>query len=179
MFPFCLINASVTDAEGIRSRLVSFPPTLFSSVYHVAFSNGLFKETNRISFPCFSFLLSRCCFYVVLSKLSCRPDYFFHFHKVTAGLLESDTLKCQTAQPGTFKQKTFPQGAIGFTSLLWHSLHSCFQAWLIISPLLTWLISLADHITAGYRKSCFLSAEAGNEMCCFWADSGACLATQR
>lgn len=31
MFPFCLINASVTDAEGITSRLVSFPLSLFAS----------------------------------------------------------------------------------------------------------------------------------------------------
>lgn len=29
MFPLCLINASVTDAGGIRFRLVSFPLTVF------------------------------------------------------------------------------------------------------------------------------------------------------
>lgn len=55
MFPFCLINASVTDAEGIRSRLVSFPWTLFSSVCHIAFPMVLFKKQTGSAFPVFLF----------------------------------------------------------------------------------------------------------------------------
>lgn len=53
MFPFCLINASVADAEGITSRLVSFPLTLFSSVRHIAFPMVLFKKQTGSAFRVF------------------------------------------------------------------------------------------------------------------------------
>lgn len=75
MFPFCLINASVTDAGGIRSRLVSFPLTLFSSDCHIAFPMFFFKKKKTGSvFPVY-----QCsCFYalfffnqICLTVLSC------------------------------------------------------------------------------------------------------------
>lgn len=154
MFPFWLINASVTDAEGIRSRLVSFPLTLFSSVCHIAFPMVPFKKQVGSAFPVYLFthplLLFHFCFCQV-----CLVDkiYFSTFTNWPLDL--SYILKCQTAQIGTVKEKTCLRRVIGFTSLLWQSLYSCFQVWLIISPLLTWVISLADHITAGYRKLYF------------------------
>ncbi len=75
-----------------------------------------------------------------LSNMSCRLDCWTS--AVHIEMSNCSARYCQT--------KDFP--AWCFTSLLWHSLYSPFQAWLIISPLLTWLISLADHIVAGYRK---------------------------
>ena len=106
MFPFCLINASVTDAEGIRSRLVSFPPTLFSSVCHIAFPVALFKKQTGSAFPVFILtqpivVFFKCCFCQIR-----LVDQIFFFLPSPADCWI--ILKCQTAQAGTVKQQTFP-----------------------------------------------------------------------
>lgn len=82
MFPFCLINASVTDAEGIRSRLVSFPSTLLSSDGHAASPMVLFKKQTGSAAPVFLHVFySTIVFYVVFLKSNtpCRLDYFSTF----------------------------------------------------------------------------------------------------
>ncbi len=102
MFPFCLINASVTDAGGIRSRLVSFPPALFSSVCHIAFPMVLFKKQTGSAFPVFLLtqpLLFSCCFCQI--QLT-DQNMFFPLIQLTGGP-QSDVLKCQTAQSGQGK----------------------------------------------------------------------------
>lgn len=83
MFPFCLINASVTDAEGITSRLVSFPLSLFSSAT-LPFQWS-FQRNKQDQFSLF-FLLNRLLlffFFLFVSCGSCRTDYVFHSHKLT------------------------------------------------------------------------------------------------
>ena len=123
MFPLCLINASVTDAEGIRSRLVSFPPTLFSSVCHIAFPMVLLKKQAGSAFPVFLDLLGCYCFCLFFGgSLSSTPRRLFSFFFLLSQIDLGYKLKCQTAQPGTVKQKAFLCGAIRFTSLLWLAL---------------------------------------------------------
>lgn len=83
MFPLCLINASVTDAGRIRSRLVSFPLTLFSSVCHIAFPMVLFKKQT-------------CSLFIIPTW----PLLFFFFHIVFVVIRFRQPhlkLKCQTA----------------------------------------------------------------------------------
>lgn len=87
MFPLCLINASVTDAGRIRSRLVSFPLTLFSSVCHIAFPMVLFKKQTCSLFiiPTWPPLLFFCFFspHIVFVVVHFRQPHL--------------KLKCQTA----------------------------------------------------------------------------------
>lgn len=179
MFPFCLINASVTDAEGIRSRLVSFPSSLFFPVFAtLPFQWSFFKKQTGSAFPsCFSqyrcFFFFCCCFFF----LRC-----FHQTRLykSAAWPRLDKLKCQTAQPGAVKQKLFPPAwcvRFHFTAPELCVLLS--KAWLISSPLLTWLISVAGRIQEVTFLSLFfffkLNLPIGRDH--FWVDSGICLVT--
>lgn len=60
-------------------------------------------------------------------------------------------LKCQTASVLSNSRLMVWCGLLRFTP------NSSSQVWLIISPLLTWHISLADSIETGYRKWLFFS----------------------
>lgn len=172
MFPLCLINASVTDAGRIRSRLVSFPLTLFSSVCHIAFPMVLFKKQTCSLFiiPTWPPLLFFCFFSPTLFSLS------YTFDSRTSNWNVKLPRLCQTAD------SWFGEG---FAPLRSSVSRRTPRVWLIISPLLTWHISLADSIETGYRKWLFFSlslsasAEAANGKNRFWVDSGACLAGQR
>ena len=179
MFPFCLINASVTDAEGIRSRLVSFPPTLFSSVCHIAFPVVLFKKQTGSAFAAFLFfffLLSSCCFYVVFVKYVLQTRFFFPLSQIDCWasfhiMPNCSARYCYTEDfPAWFDRFHFT--ALALCVLLFSSVTHHFT-----------FINLTHQSWRPYlrriQEVSFFPDKAGNGMDRFWADSGACLATQR
>lgn len=105
------------------------------------------------------------------SSVPLRQDYFFsHFRKLTAApRLHIEMSNCSAGRRQTTalpaRCAPFHFTALALAVLLF------FQAWLIVIwPLLTGLISLADHIAAGYRKFNFFLFYSQNQDR-FWVDS--------
>lgn len=156
MFPFCLINASVADAEGITFRLVSFPLTLFSSACHIAFPMVLFKKQTGSAFLVF---------------LSARPSLFFLFFFYSACYKKH--VFCFL--PPVIKSRTSKLFNSPVKPNISRSPDISLKAWLIVSPLLSWLML--------YRTAC---SRIGQEVILifpfwrdFWAGRDARFATQR